>query len=193
MEVPLAALERRFDHTFSKAPRNGTHPGDLSGQFGDHLLPVLWVYPLPCWVGDLVRTLNLTDEPVIEGKSLMAEASQQLKLGYRKIHAEAMWTEASSAGFTINYKLRVEQVLSQGRDGRSTDRPGAAWVFKVEGEGKYAFSDQAWDLIQEKVEARPGKLLDTTMRALRDEVFSGTIKLQRIKSTKKKKKRRKRR
>lgn len=196
MEVPLAALERRFEHTFKKAPRKGSVPGDLSGQFGDHLLPVLWVYPLPCWVGDLVHTLDLGGEPVIEGKSLIAESSQQLKAGYRKTHVKALWTETSSAGFTITYKIRVEQVLSQQRDGRGLDGKGTAWVFDIEGKGKYSFADHAWDLIEEKVQARPTKLVDAVLQALYDQVFSGVIKIQRIKSAnpnKKKNKRRRRR
>lgn len=181
MEVPLAALERRFEHTFNKAPGKGSMPGDLSGQFGDHLLPVLWVYPLPCWIGDLVHTLDLGGEPVIEGKSLIAEATQQLKVGYRKTHVEAVWTEASSVGFTLAYKIRVEQTVSRQRDGRAVDGKPTAWIFNIVGKGKYSFAVHAWDLIEEKVEARPKKLVDATMRALYDQVFSGVIKIQRVK------------
>lgn len=195
VSVPLAALERRFDHTFQKAPRKGTVPGDLRGQFGDHLLPVLWIYPLPCWIGDLVHTLDLGGEAVIEGKSLMAEGTQQLKLGYRNTEVESLWTQASSSSFDLTYKIKVEQLISEQRDGRPLSGETGIWTFQIEGKSKYSFADQAWDQIEEKVIARPKDLSDATMRSLHDEVFSGTIKIQRIKTTdssKKKKKRRRR-
>ncbi len=195
VSVPLAALERRFDHTFQKSPRKGTVPGDLRGQFGDHLLPVLWIYPLPCWIDDLVHTLDLGGEAVIEGKSLMAEGTQQLKLGYRNTEVESMWTQASSTSFDLTYKIKVEQLVSEQRDGRPLSGETGIWTFQIEGKSKYSFVDQAWDQIEEKVVARPKKLNDATMRSLHDEVFSGTIKIQRIMpaaSSKKKKKRRRR-
>lgn len=194
MEVPLAALERRFDHTFHKAPKKGSIPGDLSGQFGDHILPVLWIYPLPCWIGDLVHTLDLGGEAVIEGKRLMAEGTQQLSLGYRKTEVDLFWTQASSSGFSVTYKIKVDQFMSQRRDGRGLDGKTANWLFKIDGKARYSFTDQSWDSIEEEVEARPKTLEDATMRGLHDQVFSGVIKIQRVKpdGTGKKKKRRRR-
>ena len=59
LEVPLAALERRFQQTFHTAGAKGTAPEDLRRKFGDHLLPVVWIHPLPCWLSDLVHTMEL--------------------------------------------------------------------------------------------------------------------------------------
>ncbi len=192
-EFPLAAFERRFDYTFTKAAKKGSVPANLNGQFGDHLLPVLWVYPLPCWIGDLVHTLDLGGEAVIEGKRLIAEGTQQVALGYRNTRAELLWTQASSGGFSMTYDIKVEQLMSKRRSGQGLMNRTGYWLFDIKGKATYSFSAQAWEAIEEKVTARPKALDDTTMRNLRDQVFAGEIKILRTKASSKKKVRRRRR
>ena len=197
MDVPIAAIERRFGKTFTRAARKGTKPEDLRTQFGDHLIPVIWTYPLPCWIGALVSTMDLGGEAVIGGKRIIRDGTQNVKLGYRNTRVDGLWTKASASSFTLKYKLDIEQFVSQERDGRSIEKKGSKWMFHVEGLATYSFPEQAWDSIVETVTARPKDLPAAKLRALHDEVFSGTIKIQRVpapraKGNKGKKRRRRR-
>ena len=157
------------------------------------MLPVVWIHPLPCWLSDLVHTMELGGEAVIPGKRLMREATQSLPLGYRNIRVDALWTQASSSSFTLTYELRVEQFVAQQRDGRPIRGETTYWLFDVEGVAKYSFRDQAWDSIDEKIRARPKKISDEKMKFLRDEVFTGTIEIRRAAASRGKKPRSRRR
>ncbi|MHC4513252.1 MAG: hypothetical protein ACYTGW_09760 [Planctomycetota bacterium] len=180
LQVPLAALARQFHHMFRKAGQKGTAPEDLRIRFGDHLLPVVWTYPLPCWIGDLVSTMDLGGEAVIGGKRLIRDGSQFMKLGCRNVRVDAIWTQASAANFTLNYKLSVEQFISETRDGKPIQGRTTMWLFDIDGVGKYSFQDQAWDSIVENVRGRLKEIPDAKMKALHDEIFVGTIKIHRV-------------
>ncbi len=180
LQVPLAALERQFHHLFRKAGRKGTEPEDLRIRFGDHLLPVIWNYPLPCWIGDLVTIMDLGGEAVIGGKRLIRDGTQLVKLGYRKVHVDAMWAQASASNFTLTYKLTAEQYIGETRDGKPIQGKTLRWMFDIDGVAKYSFAAQAWDSIHEKVSARLKDTPEAKMRAIHDEVFMGTIKIQRV-------------
>ena len=180
LRVPLAALERQFHHMFRKAGRKGTEPEDLRTRFGDHLLPVIWNYPLPCWIGDLVTIMDLGGEAVIGGKRLIRDGTQSVKLGYRKVRVDAMWAQASASNFTLTYKLTAEQYIGETRDGKPIQGKTLRWMFDIDGVAKYSFAAQAWDSIHEKVSARLKDTPEAKMRAIHDEVFMGTIKIQRL-------------
>jgi hypothetical protein len=82
----------------------------------------------------------------------------------------------------MEYKLGIEQFVSRQRDGTPIDGQTAVWLVQVEGVAKYSFADQAFDSIEETVTARPKELDETKLAALHDEVFTGTIKIQRTRS-----------
>jgi hypothetical protein len=180
VDVPLGALDRRFTQKFKRASRKGVIPEDLRAHYGDHLLPVVWTFPLPCWIGSMVATLDLSGEAVIGGKQLLRDATQYVKLGHRETRAEGMWTKASSSGFTLKYKIDVEQMVAQQRDGKPLEAETTRWLFHIEGLATYSFREQAWDSIVETVTGKPKNLSAEKLRALHDEVFLGTIKIRRV-------------
>ncbi len=180
---------REQQYLLNTLSRQNAELGDLNKKFGDHLIPVLWTYPLPCWIGTLVSTMDLGGEAVINGKRLIRDTTQHLAFGYRNTRVEGLWTNASSAGFTLTYKLKIEQFVSRARDGGPLRDETTKWLFDVEGLATYSFRDQAWETITEKVHARPKELPDDRLCTLYDEVFAGTIKIRRVRETKGKKQR----
>ena len=176
--VPLAALERSFSQRFDRKGKRGVETADQRRHFGDHLLPVLWNHPLPCWVGEVTDGVDLSGQAIISGKSLMREATRSLPLGYREADIEVRFHDASTSAFTLGYKLKVVQHVSQERDGKPLQGKSFRWQFDIEGKARYSVTRQIFLSIEEKVTAVPVDMPAAKMAQLRDEAFVGTIQIK---------------
>ncbi len=168
LEVPRSALEQTFTVQYPRQAR-GVGRADLGPHFGDHLLPVLWEQPLPCWLSHGLDVVELHGQAAIEGKSLIRDGSGSFPLGHRETRVKLQFTKAAAGSFAFTYTMQVRQRVSG-------QRP-FEWVFDVEGEAEYAVPQQAFTRIRETVQARPDKLAEGHAARILDEAFHGSIEI----------------
>jgi hypothetical protein len=178
--VSRAALERTFEQRFRRQGA-GVAAADFGALYGDHLLPVLWDQPLPCWIGHMAAVLDLGREAAIDGKTLIRDGSGQFPLGHRETRVELAFTKVAGRTFTIRYELKVQQTVHHSRDLRRR-APASAWTLEIEGEADYSAAEQGFERITERVRARPGPLDQQRAARLRDEAFAGTIEVARVRA-----------
>ncbi|MBM4059932.1 MAG: hypothetical protein FJ265_02400 [Planctomycetes bacterium] len=178
LELPEAALQRRFEQRFLRQDR-GVARGDFAALYGDHLLPLLWEQPLPCWVGHMADVVELHGQPAVAGKSLIRDGSGSHPLGHRETRVELQMPEASADAFTIRYTMQVRQTVDHSRDLRRRVE-SYDWVFAIDGEARYAASQQAFVRIREQVRAWPERHGEALLRQLADQAFTGSIDVERV-------------
>jgi hypothetical protein len=179
LALPRAAVERTFEQRFRRA-QGGVAAADFGAHYGDHLLPVLWDQPLPCWIGHMAAVVELGGEAAFDGKTLIRDGSGAFPLGHRQTRVELAFTKVAGRAFTIRYELQVRQTVHKSRDLAQNLTPASEWLFDVEGEAEYSAADQGFVRIRERVRARPEKLEQQRTARLRDEAFTGTIELARV-------------
>ncbi|MCB9881938.1 MAG: hypothetical protein H6834_09120 [Planctomycetes bacterium] len=182
LDVESTRVERQWNTTFQRRSEREVRHADLSRSFGDHLLPVLWDYPLPCWAEQLVAVLDLRGEAIIEGKSLIRDRTDSLPLGNRNTRVELFFTKATSESFSMKYSMQVEQLLARERDlSKVSDRGEVWWRFEIEGTATYTFADAALDEVRETVRGFLKEPREDLLTNLRDEYFEGKIRVDRVK------------
>lgn len=187
--APRSALERTFEQPFRRI-RGGVATVDFRPHFGDHLLPVLWDGPLPCWIGPMIAVVGLDQEAAIEGKTLIRDGSGNFPLGHRDTRVEVVFVKVAGRSCTLRYQLTVRQQMHKTRDLQQPRRPVVQWVFEVAGEAEYSAADQGFERIREQVRARPADLDGAATARLRDEAFEGSIEVVRVRKPAKEKPRR---
>ncbi len=186
-KVPLDSLSRKFRVVFT---RNGPYaaPRLLNGFYGDHLLPVMWNYPLPCWVEAVVPAMELDKEAPIPGKSLIRDASLPMPLGDRHMRIEVRYNESSGGVFAFTYKLELKQMISWTRDREKILKKGYLWLFEIQGKASYSTSKQAFTEVKEKIRARLKDPPEWKLMEIHDEEFEGSIEARLLHPPAKKKK-----
>lgn len=180
LEIERAALERSFEQRFARDPRGGVRRADFTALYGDHLLPVLWEQPLPCWIGHMADVLELNGAAAVEGKTLLRDGSGSFPLGFRETRVELDFVEVSGDSFTVRYKMKVRQLVGCTRDLQGDLQQPFDWVFDIEGEADYVLADQSFVRIRETVTAWPENPGEELLARLRDEAFAGTIEIERV-------------
>lgn len=182
--VPRNAVERAFDRRFERGRKGAATPTAIGDLYGDHLLPVVWDQPLPCWIGQMANVIELAGEAAIEGKTLIREASGKFPLGHRETRVELAFTKVSGDSFTFTYEMTVRQLVAKTRDLREKVAKPWEWHFAISGEATYDAGEQAFERVREKVAAHPTGMAPETLARLRDEAFTGTIEVTRKRETK---------
>lgn len=172
-------LERTFAQRFVRDERGGTRPAPVQEQFGDHLLPLLWDQPLPCWIDRMAGVVGLAGEAAIEGKTLIRESSGSFPLGHRETRVELAFTKVAGDAFTFTYAMTVRQQVTKTRDLRENLAAPWWWHFAIAGEAEYSVAEQAFARIREQVTGRPLEMSEEQLARLRDEAFTGTVAVER--------------
>jgi len=176
LRLPQGCVERSFEASFPAGRPAGPSPGPLERHFGDHLLPVLWTAPLPCWVLELFRVLEIEDEDPVPGKSLIRDRTDLTPQGSRSTRAELWFKEAPEGCCLMDYALRVE--LPTPRAGPGAKGPPGLWLIEVRGSALFGLRERAFVRVDESVTGRLKEPTPARLAALLDEEFAGTIEIR---------------
>ena len=122
-EKPLALVKAGMAGTvqghFRRSRPAGTLPAALSRRLGDHLLPLLWTRPLPCWTGEVVALLALDRETPVAEKTLIRDGTDFIPLGNRSLRVEFRFDR-------VRRRCLLDELPSHGGDrGHPVPGPGA--------------------------------------------------------------------
>ncbi len=190
--LPRESLERTFRAVFPREAGGAVPARDMGPLFGDHLLPVLWKYPLPCWAEAAVRLMELDKEIPVEGKSLLRDCTEHLDMGDCRTRVEIWYRNVAKTRFTLEYTLKCEILAAKTRDLKKPLEEGYKWRFLVQGKAIYSASDKAFEKIDETVRATLPDPPEKMLLHLRDQEFTGRIQIRRVPPPKEKKKKRRR-
>lgn len=188
-----SSIERSFSLEFQRKRAGGL--ASTLKEFGDHLLPVIWDHPLPCWASLMVDVMELNREGVVKGKSLIRDRTDHHALGSRSVRVELWFDEVDGKRVTLKYSMIIKLIVSKTRDCKAALKKGWVWRLEVKGRAAYSLADQAFIEIREAVTGRlhePSKSGDKIFD-LRDEEFKGSILIKRVPPPGEKKKKKKRR
>ena len=192
LSLPRTSLERTFRAVFPRETGGAVPARDMGRLFGDHLLPVLWKYPLPCWAEAAVRLMELDKETAVEDKSLLRDCTEHLDMGDCQTRVEIWYRNVGKTRFTLEYTLKCEVLVAMTRDLEKPLEEGYKWRFLVKGKAVYSAADRAFEKIDETVRATLPGPPEKMLLPLRDQEFTGRIQIRRVPPPKAKKKKKRR-
>ena len=193
LSIPRPSLERSFRAVFPREVGGAVPPRDMGKLFGDHLIPVLWKYPLPCWAEVVARTMELEKERAVEGKSLLRDCTEHLDLGDCNTRAEVWFRKVGKTRFTLEYSLKCEILMARTRDLAKPLEESYRWRFLVKGKAVYSRTSAAFESVEETVRGVLPDPPEKMLLHLRDQEFTGRIQIRRVPPPDKKKKKKKKR